>query len=337
MTNTDNSLVVFKAIVNFTSALEEIFGEDSPLKLYHHLITKTTLAHSKAITKHIKAFRAFCVDNRDAFEVQDVSKLKVKKISYSDRVYINIGKILSIADKETSTVIWQHLLTLAALVDPTGKARQILKTNIDNEQAAPESNFLTNIIEKVEQHVDPDSNPMEAVSSIMKSGIFSDLVGGMGNGLQDGTLDLSKLMGTVQNMVTSLSEKMDTQSNEQSNGENPDPFGLINSMIGSINAGAESANSNEGPDLSAMMNMMGPMLGALNKAGKKNTLTIEEQIDSKVEHAKQNGTFVNTTTSTPTTSTPTTSTPTTTTPTPTPTTTTPTPTTTTTTPTTTTD
>ena len=266
MTNTDNSLVVFKAIVNFTSALEEIFGEDRPLKLYHHLITKTTLAHSKAITKHIKAFRAFCVDNRDAFEVQDVSKLKVKKISYSDRVYINIGKILSIADKETSTVIWQHLLTLAALVDPTGKARQILKTNIDNEQAAPESNFLTNIIEKVEQHVDPDSNPMEAVSSIMKSGIFSDLVGGMGNGLQDGTLDLSKLMGTVQNMVGGMSG---------GSSDNNNPMAMMNTMMANMNTD-ENNNNQQMPDLSNIMNMMGPMLGALSGGVNTTPTTLNE-------------------------------------------------------------
>ena len=53
--------------------------------------------------------------------------------------------------------------------------------------------FLTNIIEKVEQNVSPNDNPMEAISSIMKSGIFQELITGMGSGLQNGTLDLNKL------------------------------------------------------------------------------------------------------------------------------------------------
>ena len=65
----DTSLVTFKAISNFTTSLEEVFGkEERPLKLYVHLISKTTLSHEKAIQKHIEAFRFFCTANRDAFE-----------------------------------------------------------------------------------------------------------------------------------------------------------------------------------------------------------------------------------------------------------------------------
>ena len=205
-TQVDTSLVSFKAISNFTTSLEEVFGKDQrSLKLYVHLINKTTLSHEKAISKHIEAFRTFCTANRDALEHKDASKLVVTKISYSERVYINFSRIFNSADKDTSEVIWKHLLTIAALVDPTGKARQILKDTAKNGSGpALEANFLSDIIGKVEEHVDPNANPMEAVASIMKSGVFAELVGGMGNGLQDGSLDLGKLMGTVQNMVTSL-------------------------------------------------------------------------------------------------------------------------------------
>ena len=290
----DTSLVTFKAISNFTTSLEEVFGKDErPLKLYVHLISKTTLSHEKAINKHIEAFRSFCMANRDSLEHKDASKLVETKISYSERVYIDFSNIFKSADKETSEIIWKHLLTISALVDPTGKARQILKETAEKGSGpAMEANFLNNIIGKVEEHVDPNANPMEAVASIMKSGVFAELVGGMGNGLQDGSLDLGKLMGTVQTMVSSLSGEVDGSSGGQS-GENP--MELISTMMGSMNAGAKSADGgNPGaPDLSGMMNMMGPMLGALSSAGGGAPSTggggVEAQIEAQVAEARKNG------------------------------------------------
>ena len=92
--------------------------------------------------------------------------------------------IFSDADRETSAIIWKHLLTISALVDPTGKAKQLLKEASKKNNNGLEANFLTNIIEKVEENVDPDANPMEAVTSIMQSGVFQELVTGMGEGLQ---------------------------------------------------------------------------------------------------------------------------------------------------------
>lgn len=282
----DTSLVTFKAISNFTTSLEEVFGEkERPLKLYVHLISKTTLSHEKAIHKHIEAFRTFSVANRDALETRNVSKLVKKKISYSERVYIDIASILASADKDTSAVIWKHMLTISALIDPTGKARQILKASAkNNSNSATEANFLNTIIGKVEEHVDPDANPMEAVASIMKSGVFADLVGGMGNGLQDGSLDLGKLMGTVQTMVTSL-----TGNNGEDGDDNP--MGMINTMLGSISAGATSGNTEgKSSDLGSIMNMMGPMLGALSSAGGAAApVALEDQIEARVAAARERG------------------------------------------------
>ena len=278
----DTSLVTFKAISNFTTSLEEVFGKDErSLKLYVHLIGKTTLSHEKAIKKHLDAFRKFSIANRDALELRDATKLVESKITYSEKVYIDISKIFRIADKETKGVIWKHLLTISALVDPTGKARQILRNSAGkNKNTATEANFLNDIISKVEKHVDPDANPMEAVSSIMQSGIFAELVGGMGNGLQDGSLDLGKLMGTVQTMVTSLSG---LESGENGDGDNP--MDLINTMMGSMAAGAASAGNTEGkvPDLSNVMSMMGPMLGALTAGGGFKPQGMEAQVEEVEE------------------------------------------------------
>jgi hypothetical protein len=299
---TDNSLITFKAISNFTTCLGEVFGhKHRALKLYAHLITKTTIAHEKPIQKHIIAFREFCMANREAINTKNVKKLTQNNITYSNRVFIDIVTILNEADVETASVIWNHILTISALTDPTGKAREILKENVKKgESNASEADFLSNIIGKVEQHVDPESNPMEAVSSIMKSGIFTELVGGMGNGLQDGSLDLGKLMGTVQKMVTTLSDQTNECKSDgpSSNNDSEQAVNLMSTMMSNLTAGSQplnkDGNSPPVPDLSALMGMVGPMLGTLSQnSGGSNLASsgnpIEDKIAAQVQQAKKSG------------------------------------------------
>lgn len=258
---TDTSLITFKAISNFTNCLSEVFGaEHRSLKLYAHLIKKTTIAHEKAILKHIDAFRNFCVSNRDSIENKDYKSFQTNNIIYSERVYIVMSNIFNKSDRETAAIIWKHLLTISALVDPAGKARKVLKETKKNGDVL-EANFLQNIIEKVETNVDPNANPMEAISSIMKSGVFQELVSGMGSGLQDGSLDLSKLLGTVQQMVGTL--------NEDGSGENDATMNLMNTMMSNLNSGNGNGKGNgngngQMPDLSNILSMVGPMLSGLN-------------------------------------------------------------------------
>ena len=149
--STDTSLITFKTISNFTNDLGDVFSEKHrPLKLYVHLINKTTLSHEQPIQKHIDAFRDFCIANRDAISNKSVD-LNKEKIIYSKRVFINMKEIFDIADKETIDVIWMHLLTISALVDPAGRAREILKEESEKETCSiSEVNFLTDIISKVE-------------------------------------------------------------------------------------------------------------------------------------------------------------------------------------------
>lgn len=71
--STDTSLITFKTISNFTNDLGDVFSEKHrPLKLYVHLINKTTLSHEQPIQKHIEAFRDFCIANRDAISSKNI-------------------------------------------------------------------------------------------------------------------------------------------------------------------------------------------------------------------------------------------------------------------------
>jgi len=227
----DYNLLIFKTISTFVNELSDIFSsQNHPLKLYQRLINKTTVNHEKTIEKHILAFRKFCISNRDLILSKNISKLSSieSKIEYSDKVFIDFESIFKSADKDTTMVIFDHLLTISALVDPTSKAKEILK----NDEKSKEADFLSTMIEKVEENVDINSsNPMEVVNSIMSSGVFNDLLSNMNNSLQDGSLDLGKLVGTVEKLCSNMAPKGIDGGGGGANNIN------LMQMLGSLNLG----------------------------------------------------------------------------------------------------
>jgi hypothetical protein len=277
MNASDYTLISFKAISDLVNELGEIFvskDKNHSLKLYEHLLNKTTLSHDKAIKKHVDIFREFCIANREAITTKNISKLQQNKVIYSSRVYIDFANIFKDADKETTEVILKHLLTISALVDPAGKAKKILKESKDSKEA----NFLSDIINKVESNVNPNSNPMEAVSSIMSSGVFNELISGMNSGIQNGELDLGKLMGTVQTMCASLTGDVNTGT------ENP--MNIINSLM--TNMATNPAVDGGGvPDLSNLTSILGPMMAGLANNNNKGLPTIEEISKLKLPSIKE--------------------------------------------------
>ena len=272
--NNDTSLVYFKAISNFTSELGEIFSKKQrSLKLYCRLINKTTIVHDNSINKHIQAFRKFCVSNREAIINKSVDKIITSKIEYSERVFIDIVEIFKLSDKDTSKIIWEHLLCISALVDPAGKAKEVLKKNLEEgKTGSKEANFLTDIINKVEEHVDPNANPMEAVSSIMKSGVFTDLIGGMNNGLSNGSLDLGKLMGAVQGVVGQMGDNIGGDPNTDN------AMNMLTSMMGNLGNNSGNSDTPNVPDLAGMM--QGMMQGMANSNSSSGEQVVKEIVDS---------------------------------------------------------
>ena len=260
--NEETSLIAFKAICNFVNDLESVYGKKhKPLKLYKRLVNHTQIMHDQAIRKHIIIFHDYCVVNRDALASQNSSKLVQKTISYSDRVFVDMSIIFHLADQETIPVIWKHLLTISAILDPTGNAKNILKkASEDGKSDKDETDFLTNIISKVEKSVKPDSNPMEAVSSIMQSGIFTEMMSDLGSK----KLDLGKLLGAVQGMVSTLGNQV---------GDDPEAkqaMGMLSTMTSMMGNGSSGA----APD---MMGMMSAMMGGM----KPPSAQVEEIRDDK--------------------------------------------------------
>lgn len=239
----NTSVLIFKAICEFVSELNNEFGaKHKNIALYNRLLERTGIVNVGPVNKHIDCFRTFFSKNHKAMEERNTEHLVESKILYSDRVFIDVSIVLKQSSKDNTKVIWQHLLNIWCLVDPTSQARRLLNEALkdtENKDSVNEEDFLTNIISKVEQTVSKDKvdqeNPMAAISTLMQSGVMSDLVNGMQKGLSDGSLNVGKLMMSVQNM--------------------------IGKMGGPGQAGGQGSQG--APDLSQMMSMIGPMMGNL--------------------------------------------------------------------------
>lgn len=208
----DDTVFIFKCIVNFIHDLSEIYGEDQKsLQLYNILMEKTGIVHQEPIKKHIQIFHDFLQKNEDAVLEKDEEKIQKWDIQYSEKVFIDMKQIFNVT--EDKDVLWQHLLTLLAVLIPTSRAKQILKEekvkkqNSKKEEGTNEEDFLTNVINKVQKHIDPSSasNPTEMMNGILASGIFTELVNDMNEGFSNGDLDMAKMMGSFQNVMGNMS------------------------------------------------------------------------------------------------------------------------------------
>lgn len=262
--NTDeNLLVAFKTICNFVNDLANEYGnKHKPLKLYQRLINKTQISHDQIIKKHIGIYYDFCINNRDSIYNKNSNDLKIDKIIYSDRVYIDMKYIFNISDSDNSNCIWNHLLALSAVLDPTGKAKELLKNNMKNENTT-ENKFLFNMINKVESSIKPGSNPMENLNTIMQSNLIPEFMENFQQEMSSGNLDMKKLLGAVQNMVTNLNE----QTTE--NSEHKQSMTMINNMSSMLSMiqntdsqNTDSQNDNNQPvEMNNLLQMFGQFMG----------------------------------------------------------------------------
>ena len=257
----DIELITFNCISKFVGELSDLYGKkQKSLAYYKRLLDKTTISNVEPIKKHIKAFKTFCVDNRDIIHSKDSEKIKESSsniIMYSNLVCIDMGHIFRLISKEETTeeinditeAVWKHILTISAMIDPAGKAKEILKKNNKNSEKKDEGNefdFISGIIDKVEKNVDPNSNPMEAVTSIMQSGVFTDMIGDMSKNLQEGNLDLGKLMGTVTGLVSNMGDSQGGQGTEV-----PDLGNMMSNLMGGLSQGGQGSI-----DMNKMMEQM---------------------------------------------------------------------------------
>lgn len=256
----------FSFIKKFVDAVAEQFGvEHRPVSLYSHLFTKITNDHPFAISKNINLFRTFATDNREAIYAKDISKISNPRISYSDKVYLDLGEIFKMAegDEHTQKVLWTHILLISALVDPTGKAKQVLSEKPEKK----ENKFMTDILDKVEKAVPTNASPQDALGSIMSSGLFTDIMGSMTSGIDKGELDVKSLLGTAANAMKGIKGEdanMGKAMDDLMKGLGEEG-GDMNKVVGDMMKGLTGGEDGAPPDLGKMMS--GVMKGLSGKEG----------------------------------------------------------------------
>jgi len=283
----------FTKIADFVAQLHEAFCQNSKfheIELYNHLLGKTKLSNKAAIHKHIELFSSFCLINFKAIETRNINELKQEKVSYSDKVFLDMKQLLTISDNDTSKSIWDHLLVISACTDPTSKATELLK-ELQNSNTS-ENQFLNKFLQKVESSIDPQkatSNPMEAAASLLQGGVLNDLISSMDTGIKSGDLDISKLMGTVQGMLGSLSNNSNNSSNPLGNIDMGSIMGMVGNMMGQMN-NTNSSSSSTSPDplgnLGSLMSNLGGLGAFTSNANGISGIDPEKalkQIEEKVE------------------------------------------------------
>jgi hypothetical protein len=235
-------IYAFKTILNFTSSLKEYFGDkNKSLNLYHRLLSKTNFTQDNFIKERIQPFRKFVTSNRTAILEQNQNELVSGDIRLTDKIYIDIKQIMATVDNETRTIIWKHLLAISAILDPTAKAKEFLKKNLNSEEK-PENNFLNTMMKTIDdtfqsQGLDTSSeNPMALFQSILSSDLIGNLMNSVNSNVENGQIDLGQLMGSMQQMMGSLQ----TQSGE---GGQPDLMGMMAGLMQNINLPDNNSSS----------------------------------------------------------------------------------------------
>ncbi len=206
----ENEIKLFNQIVNFVGSLNDLYGEnDENIALYNILLEKTGLVHKEPVRKHIILFSNFLSENEEAIIGKNIEGLTNTLLEYSPKVHLDLKLIFENSDEDNKLVLWQHLLALLAIVNPLSGAKELILNKPSESHS--ETNFISNIVKKVTDNIDENTakDPAEMVNSILGSGIFTDLVQDMNNGIASGELDLSKMMGGLQSIMGDLSKNLE--------------------------------------------------------------------------------------------------------------------------------
>jgi hypothetical protein len=279
-----DNIIIFKTISMFVKELGNMYGKSfRNVNLYMHLIDRTTFSHELAIQKHIDAFRVFCEENTESLMNSDHLSFKKKTVKYSKKVFINFQSIFekTISDGafDTSKTIWKYLHIIAMNLLPSFKSqfRDKIIANKKSPTATPsqdnsgagvsqpvgqtcqEENFLEELITKIESNVNlsENTNPMEAVTGIMQSGIFTEMISGMNNGFKNGTLNMNNMPNAIQKILS----KMSPQSGKKGNKEFDQMKSTMDSMLGLLSfSGGGSDSSRPVPDMQNLMSLLMPQV-----------------------------------------------------------------------------
>jgi len=255
-----NTCAIFKTISSFVKELNDFAGESQhTLKLYSRLISKTKMYNKIPVQKHINAFSSFCSANKDSIFEMNKDKINLNIVKYSERVYIDFKHILDIVDTETEKIIWKYFQKIYNLIfENTPNNTLVKKTNLEDFE---DFEFLRDIFEKIKKQVNLNSNPVEIISQLINSGLFSELISSINSAIENGDLNIQKLLNFIKKLSTNISQT-DSPLSSGLQGENGEGLSdMLNSLQGENGEGLTNMLSSllqgeNGEGLSDMLNSL---------------------------------------------------------------------------------
>lgn len=239
----DENSKILDAIKLFVKDLCETFSSKTsvgPLALYGRMAEIVKPTDTESIMKFITGFEQFFT-----LHWTDIVQGNYKNISDSakivygtqnNKIYIPIHTLINKANPEVKEYIRQHLLTIGSLTSkdrlknteivdvPVAKDEDISLPGID--QTSNEGRFMGDMLKKAftsVKNVDA-SNPMAAMFSLMQSGVMTDMINGIHQGVGTGQMDLSKLLGVMQGAMQDMTKDV-AGGTAENPAPQPDPSG----------------------------------------------------------------------------------------------------------------
>jgi hypothetical protein len=286
-------LKFFSKAIIFVNELNKVFSDKYPnIRLYYKLMKKTPVGNTKAIEKHVQLLLEYININTEAIKNKSIKQLQNKNIIFTDKIFLNLTECLNNTDKETRNTMFTHLQLLLYISNPNDELKTILQKTSSSPSTKPEeSKFIDDFIGKIESQFNEQEfkDPLSAAMNMMQSGLFSEIIQNMNDGVKSGSLNPQKLLGSVQGMLGDLTggsvDINNILSGQMSNleipgGENGENvnidmnqmFSMVGNLMGGLNGGGSNQGGNTNSNPMNMVSSLLPMLGGLSNS----TPSIEE-------------------------------------------------------------
>lgn len=209
----------FEAIKEFVVCLNGVFGKrNQKLALYNRLVETTTVEQEDRVRLIVSAFKDFCQENSLMIINKNLDTLqKGTKICYDNKpnISIEIKHFLSNSTPEIKRTINDHLLTITALlgneqtlqnIDEQLKKELEVKPSIQIDNSTSEGKFISEILDKTQNAFggNEPTDPMSAMMTMMASGTLKEITEDITQKISSGEVDITKLMGMMQGMISDL-------------------------------------------------------------------------------------------------------------------------------------
>ena len=212
--------------------LKDSYGSEFPeVNKFHQLVKRLDIDaddHQDKILKVVKAVGDYCSANADLIKARDVAGLPQGKcITYNDKIFIDVKKIVDASDEASQSVIADHLQYLLYLIHPDGELKEALVVKAEEQKSNvnPEDNFFASLLGQIES---TNPNPQGDMSGFMDA-IQNQVM----NGIENQQLDPNRLIQSAFGMFNQLK----TQAGGNADPEVAGMFSMVESILMNATSG----------------------------------------------------------------------------------------------------